>query len=197
MSKTKMEQYEYTKTEGSCQKCGAQITILGKFKGLPCEDYCCWCCSHKNTSLCPKEEEYGRPLDHFKNDTEKQILKALNRKHIFIGYMMLCRYLNNRGYIRYGCNAGYPEDDKSGNAKIDPCPILCPDANYSIGAIRYYVKKLASKNRIFIKTIKFYDSKNPYSHTAPKKMDIFTVICESKDLYIKYIQNHNLTRFLK
>lgn len=194
---TKMDKYELSRSRKKCKSCGVEITHLNKFSDLPCEEYCCWCCPHSKELPCPKEQDYGTFLDHFKIDTEKQILKALKRKRIFIGYMMLCRYLNNRGYIRYGCNCGYPEDDKSGNAKIDPCPILCPDVSHSIGSVRYYVNKLAKKGRLYRKTIEFYDSKNPYSLTSPKKLDRFTIICKSEKMFQKFIDQNKIMRFIK
>lgn len=195
-SKTKMEQYELTKFPQNCTACGCEITSQHRFSNLPCEDYCCKCCPNAKELPCPKEKEYGTILDHFNENTRTQILKAIERKGIFIGYMMLCRYLNNRGYIRYGCNAGYPDDNKHGNAKIDPCPILCPNSTHTIGKVRYHTQKLAKEGKVHISTRKFYDSKNPYSRTSPKKLDLFTFICKSEDFLSNYLKKNTLRGWL-
>jgi len=195
---TTLTEFHYSKiSKGICEKCGAEITQVRKHQDLPCYHYCCWCCPHSKDDHCPRENEFGTTLDYFEDDTRKQILKALGQKEIFIGYMMLCRYLNGKGYVRYGCNAGYPVDDKSGNAKRDPCPILCPDVNHSLSKIRYHAKKLGREGKLFLKTTKFYDSKNPFSRTSPKMMDVFTFICLSRSHFQDFIKNNTLTRFFK
>lgn len=182
---------------GTCEECGEPMLYLQKHQDLPCSRYHCSCCPEFRGLPCPREQEFGTILDHFRTNLDQYILNALDRKGLFLGYMMLCRYLNHRGYIRYGCNAGYPEDDKHGNAKIHPCPVICPDDRHSLSRIKYHVKKLAKQEKVFIKTAKYYDSKNPYSDTAPKKLDLFTFICQSRASYHQFMKKHTLRRFLE
>jgi len=59
------------------------------------------------------------------------ILKALNKHSYFIGIHQLCRFLNNKGYIRYGCNAKYKKDiNNKKTIKINPCNSLCKNSKY-------------------------------------------------------------------
>lgn len=114
------------------------------------------------------------------------ILNALQEKKGFIGYFMLCRYLNGRGYIRYGCNAGYKGKYKpKSNPKnrLFPCPILCPDSKIYVSRVRYYCKKLQEEGKIFLKKMRFDDSNNPNSDTKPHgKGDVFVMISLTEDL---------------
>ncbi|MFO8017906.1 MAG: hypothetical protein R6U96_04680 [Promethearchaeia archaeon] len=93
MSNSKMEHYQFSSSLSTCKSCGTEITTQNRFSNLPCNHYCCHCCSHKEELPCPREKEFGTILDNIKSNTREQILKAIDRKKIFIGYMMLCRYL--------------------------------------------------------------------------------------------------------
>lgn len=114
------------------------------------------------------------------DELEKKILNALEERGVFIGYYMLCRYLNGRGYIRYGCNAGYEGKFKpKSNPKnrLHPCKILCPGTKIYYSKVRYWCKKLAIKKKLFLEKMIFEDSKNPYIKTKPhKRGDIFVKI---------------------
>lgn len=127
---------------------------------------------------------------------ENKILNVLEKKKIFIGLSMLCRYLNGRGYIRYGCNAGYLSDNKSGNAKISPCPVLCPKTKIIPPKIRYWVMKLAEEGKLYTIVREFYDSKNPYSKNAPMLRDKFRFITINKNFYQEFIKKNTLEKYL-
>jgi len=111
---------------------------------------------------------------------EESILKALEEKEIFIGYYMLCRYLNGKGYIRYGCNAGYngkhiPKSNPKN--RLHPCKILCPGKKIYHSKVRYWCKKLEMEEKLFLEKKVYEDSDNPNSITKPhKKGDIFVII---------------------
>lgn len=125
------------------------------------------------------------------------IFEAIQKRKIFIGYMMLCRYLNGKGYIRYGCNAGYPKDDRSGNARINPCPILCPNTEFYPSKIKYHIKKLGDKNLIYIEKRLFYDSRNPNSDNYEHKIDLFVIIAKSKEIFDKFMEKNTLEKYLE
>ena len=127
---------------------------------------------------------------------KEKILESLQEKKIFIGYYMLCRYLNDKGYKRYGCNAGYPEDDKSGNARLHPCKILCPDTQINPSKVRYYCKKLEKEGLLFLEKRIFYDSSNPNAITKGHLKDIFVFISLNEDIYLNYIYKNTLEKFL-
>lgn len=108
------------------------------------------------------------------------ILDALDEKEIFIGYYMLCRYLNGKGYVRYGCNAGYdgkfiPKSNPKN--RIHPCKILCPGTKIYHSKVRYWCKKLEKEGKLFLAKTIYEDSDNPNVPTKPhKKGDIFVII---------------------
>ena len=104
------------------------------------------------------------------------ILTALDEKEIFIGYYMLCRYLNGKGYIRYGCNAGYNKPFTNGKDRLHPCKILCPGTKIYHSKVRYWCKKLEKENKLFLEKKLYKDSKNPSSTTEPHKLDCFVII---------------------
>ncbi|BDI54983.1 MAG: hypothetical protein QIT40_gp25 [Lokiarchaeia virus VerdaV4] len=112
------------------------------------------------------------------------ILGALKERKVFIGYYMLCRYLNGKGYKRFGCNAGY--DSKKEN-RIDPCPVLCPGTKIYRTKIYYWCKKLEKEGKLYLKKRLYYDSKNPYSKSLPHKLDFFVFICQDKIEYDMYL----------
>jgi hypothetical protein len=113
-------------------------------------------------------------------EMDRKILEALQEKEIFIGYMMLCRYLNGRGYIRHGCNAGYegkfiPKSNPKN--KRHPCKILCKDSRIYHSKVRYWCKKLEKDQRLYLEKVTYEDSKNPNSFVEPHKTgDIFVII---------------------
>ena len=83
---------------------------------------------------------------------------------------MLCRYLNGKGYIRYGCNTNT-------NKRIDPCKILCPDSEIYRTKIYYWCQKLFQEKKIRLNKVLYEDSKNPFSWVQPLKTgDIFVII---------------------
>jgi len=122
----------------------------------------------------------------------KIILKALKEKKIFIGYYMLCRYLNGKGYIRYGCNAGYKKPFTNGKNRLNPCKILCKESKIYHSKIYYWCKKLEKENKLFLCKMLFYDFKNPNSKTKSHKLDLFVIIAKSKEIFIKWISQFNI-----
>lgn len=128
---------------------------------------------------------------------EDIILEALREKKVFIGYYMLCRYLNGKGYVRYGCNAGYKKPFTNGRDRLHPCKILCPNSEIYHSKVRYWCKKLAKQNRLFLIKKKFCDSDNPYTKTKGHTSgDIFTFICLNKMIYNEFIKSTTLEAFL-
>ena len=117
------------------------------------------------------------------------IMGALKERKIFIGYFMLCRYLNGKGYIRYGCNAGYNKPYTNGKDRINPCPVLCPNTKIYRTKVYYWCKKLERENKLFLEKIKYYDSKNPNSKTKPHKLDTFVIITLNKDIFDNFMSN--------
>ncbi|MBA7492411.1 hypothetical protein ES702_02961 [subsurface metagenome] len=113
---------------------------------------------------------------------EKEILKAISEKKIFIGLHMLCRFLNNRGYIRYGCNAKYKYPYKPKN-KINPCKSICKNNAYYPSKVRYWIMKLFKENKIYTQLLLYLDSKNPNSKITPSKYDLFRIITINKDYF--------------
>lgn len=127
---------------------------------------------------------------------EDLILEALEEKKVFIGYYMLCRYLNGKGYIRYGCNAGYNKPFTNGRDRLHPCKILCIESKIYHSRVRYWCEKLAKKNKIFLERRTFQDSKNPNSKTEPHNLDIFVIIAPNKETFDNFINKHTLEAFL-
>lgn len=108
---------------------------------------------------------------------EKLISFALLEKDIFIGYAMLCRYLNGRGYIRYGCNAGYEKGHTHGNDRLNPCPILCPGSQIYYQRVRYRCMQMAKQKKVFMMKIKYKDAENPLVNNWPHRtFDQFVII---------------------
>lgn len=115
------------------------------------------------------------------------IIEAIKERKVFIGYMMLCRYLNGRGYIRYGCNAGYPKNKTLGRDRIHPCKVICPGSKIYPSKIRYWCIKLSKENLIFTKKVLYEDSKNPFSWVTPHKLDTFVIITKTKSSYKEFM----------
>ena len=124
------------------------------------------------------------------------ILKALNQHSYFIGIHQLCRYLNNKGYIRFGCNAKYKDDiniKKKKTIKINPCKILCEKSKVYLSKIYYWINLMSKNKEIFTILIKYKDSKNPNSIIIPHKtFDIFKFISLTKETYITFKKNNYL-----
>ena len=118
------------------------------------------------------------------------ILKALNKHSYFIGIHQLCRYLNNKGYIRYGCNAKYIDDlniIKKKTIKNNPCKILCFNSNIYISKIYYWIKVMEKNKELFTILIKYKDFKNPNVNTEKHKtFDIFRFISLNKNVYLDF-----------
>lgn len=117
------------------------------------------------------------------------ILEALEEKGVFIGYYMLCRYLNGKGYKRYGCNAGYIKPFTNGKDRLHPCKILCPGTKIYHSKVRYWCKKLFQEKKLFLVKTNFLDSKNPNSETDPHKLDVFVFIAKKEETILDFIQN--------
>lgn len=130
------------------------------------------------------------------DEMESKILAALQEKKIFIGTMMLCRYLNGRGYVRYGCNAGYPDDDKSGKKRLIPCPIFCKGTKIYPSRLHYWLNKLHEQGKLYKKKQLFYDSKNVKSRTGCHLVDLFNIIVINKRYFEKYMEKNTLIKFL-
>ena len=128
---------------------------------------------------------------------EDLILEALEEKEIFIGYYMFCRYLNGKGYVRYGCNAGYNKPFTNGKDRLHPCKILCLNSEIYHSRVRYWCKKLAKKNKIFLIKRKYHDSNNPHVKTKPHNSgDIFVFICLNEETFGNYLKNNTLEAFI-
>lgn len=128
---------------------------------------------------------------------ETQIIKALEEKKVFIGYYMLCRYLNGKGYVRYGCNAGYIKPFTKGKDRLHPCKILCLDSKIYHSKVRYWCKKLEKEKKIFLIKRKYYDSNNPHVKTKPHNSgDIFVFICLNEAIFNEFIEKGTLEGFL-
>ena len=118
------------------------------------------------------------------NKLETKILESLHDKKIFIGYFMLCRYLNDRGYTRHGCNAGYegPFKPKSNpKNKIYPCKVLCADSKVYYSRVRYFSRKMSQNNLLYLQKCMIDDSINtdiPWYRNADR-LDIFVIIARS------------------
>ena len=111
-----------------------------------------------------------------------KIIQALQDKKIFIGYSQLCRYLNNKGYKRYGCNAGYLLGKTKGKNRLNPCKVLCTQSKIYHSKVRYWCLQLKDKGIINLEKVKYLDSKNPNSNTiAHKTYDIFILITLKND----------------
>ena len=124
------------------------------------------------------------------------IFKALDKHLYYIGLLQLCRFLNNKGYIRYGCNAKYKDDinsNKKKTIKINPCKILCSKSNIYFSKVYYWITIMDRKNEIFTILIKYKDSKNPNVNTKPhKSFDIFKFISLTKETYLEFKKNNYL-----
>jgi len=118
------------------------------------------------------------------------ILNAFNDYKYFIGLHQLCRYLNGKGYIRYGCNAKYKDNinsQKKKTIKINPCKLLCINSNIYLSKLYYWIKKLEKENKLFTILIKYKDSKNPNVKTKEHiTFDIFRFLCINKEVFIKF-----------
>ena len=123
---------------------------------------------------------------------EELILKALEEKEVFIGYYMLCRYLNDKGYKRYGCNAGYSKPFTNGEDRLHPCKILCPGTKIYHSKVRYWCKKLEKEKKLFLVKTTFLDSKNPNSETEPHKLDVFVFIAKTEETILDFVQIKNI-----
>jgi len=44
--------------------CGYKITIVPKFEGMYCNQYCCGCCPDAKKSPCQKERKFGGPIEN-------------------------------------------------------------------------------------------------------------------------------------
>ena len=124
---------------------------------------------------------------------ELQIIKAVEEKKIFIGYYMLCRYLNGKGYKRHGCNAGYDKSiGTNGRDRLHPCAILCPNSTIYYSRVRYWCKKLEKKKKIFLEKKLYKDSKNPNSETKAHKLDLFIFVCLNEDIFKDFLLKNTL-----
>ena len=123
---------------------------------------------------------------------EDLILDALEEKKIFIGYYMLCRYLNGKGYVRYGCNAGYNKPFTNGKDRLHPCKILCPESKIYHSRVRYWCKKLEKENKLFLEKKLYKDSKNPNSETMAHKLDLFIFVCLNEDIFKNFLIKNTL-----
>jgi len=129
------------------------------------------------------------------------ILNALEIHNYFIGLHQLCRFLNDKGYIRFGCNAKYRNDinsKKKKTIKINPCKILCINSNIYLSKVYYWIKVMEKNKEIFTILIKYKDSKNPNSNIINHKtFDIFRFICLTKDIYLRFKKTNNLIEINK
>ena len=126
----------------------------------------------------------------------KIILNALNIHSYFIGIQQLCRFLNNKGYIRFGCNAKYKDNiniKKKKTIKINACKILCPNSRIYYSKVHYYINLMEKNNELFTILIKYKDSNNPKSNIKPHKtFDIFRFICLNENIYLNFKKKHYL-----
>ena len=111
---------------------------------------------------------------------KKLILNALNIHPYFIGLHQLCRFLNNKGYIRYGCNAKYKDNinsKKKKTIKINPCKVLCNNSKIYLSKVYYWICLMEKNKELFTILIKYKDFKNPNVNIKPHKtFDIFRFI---------------------
>ena len=119
------------------------------------------------------------------NLLDKKILKALQEKKIFIGYYSLCRYLHGKGYIRYGCNAGYNKGLTSGKDRRSPCSILCPNTKIYYSKVRWHCLKLEKMKKLFLDKRLFLDSINPKFPRKVNRQDIFVFIYIYEEDYLQ------------
>ena len=118
------------------------------------------------------------------NVLETKILESLQDKKIFIGYYMLCRYLNDKGYTRHGCNAGYegPFTPKSNpKNKRNPCLFLCPGTKVTHQRVRYFCRKMRDNDLLYLHKCMIADSINtdiPWYRNADR-LDVFVIIARS------------------
>lgn len=133
-----------------------------------------------------KNSSYGKKL--------LTIQSAIYEKEIFIGYYMLCRYINGKGYKRYGCNVGY---DKSvgtkGKDRLSPCKILCPNSKDYYQVTRQRTIRLAEMGYIYLQKVVMEDSINldvDWYRNKTRK-DVFVLIVSRKTLLEKFIRENN------
>ncbi len=122
------------------------------------------------------------------------ILKALISHSYFIGLHQLCRFLNKKGYIRFGCNAKYKNDiNGKKTIKINPCKVLCLNSNIYLSKIYYWIKIMEKNKEIFTILIKYKDFKNPKSLTKKHiSFDIFRFICLNSEIYVEFKKKNYL-----
>ena len=114
-------------------------------------------------------------------ELKKHILQSLQEKKIFIGYYMLCRYLNDRGYTRHGCNAKYNKGKTNGRDRLNPCNIVCVDTKVYYTRVRYWCKKMFGGNMVYLQKVIMTDSINPDVpwYRNAERLDVFVVIARS------------------
>ena len=138
-----------------CWHCKKRFTKQKHTKGAIDEFENCLHCGKGFDDLTPDAQQAVlmtlKALEDDNYTIKDDVLLAIREKKIFIGLKMLCRYLNCRGYVRYGCNAGYPQNDKSGKSRLDPCSRICPNRQYALSSIRYNVMKLSDQGLIYTK----------------------------------------------
>lgn len=129
---------------------------------------------------------------------KNEILYALKKHNYFIGLHQLCRFLNNKGFIRYGCNIGYMDDltiKKRKTIKINPCKLLC-NTNIYPSKLLYWIKKMYINKELFTILIKYQDSQNPFVETKKHKtFDIFRFISTNEIVFDNFKKNNSLERF--
>lgn len=136
-----------------------------------------------------KNSSYGKKI--------LAIQHAIYEKEIFIGYFMLCRYLNGKGYKRYGCNAGY---DKSigtkGKDRLNPCKILCPNSKDYYQVTRQRTIRLAEMGYVYLQKIVMEDSINPDVgwYRNKTRNDVFVLIASTKNILEKWIKKNNCVK---
>ena len=119
---------------------------------------------------------------------------AIYEKEIFVGYYMLCRYLNGRGYTRYGCNAGYDKSiGTNGKDRLNPCKILCPRERYYYTKVRSLVIKLVEMGYVYTKKVNILDSINEDlpTYRKAKRFDNFVLIAGSQKIIDKFLLEEN------
>jgi len=129
------------------------------------------------------------------NKLEKHILQSLQEKKIFIGYYMLCRYLNDRGYTRHGCNAGYkgkftPKSNPKN--KLNPCKILCPGIKVIHQRVRYFSRKMRDNGLLYLQKIMMDDSINTdiLWYRNADRLDVFVIVARSAIDFQKWWNNN-------
>jgi hypothetical protein len=122
-----------------------------------------------------------------------EILHALQEKKVFIGIYMLCRYLNGKGYIRYGCNAKYRDGIKGKKTiKNYPCNRLCSPKKWYYSKVRYWLYKMENMGLIYLEKLSYGDSVNPDIKFYRRKFrsDIFLFITMTKKRLKSFLKRH-------